>query len=174
MSPLSSVLRRAPLLLAASIGCSDSTSPAGPVLPGTYVLRRIAGDALPAELYTTRAGVSVRVIADTLRFMNDGTGTHVQVASFDFAEAARGEGAFSWNVDDGRLEITHTCMASAMIVSAHLSAVPEATASLASRRCTMAPGPHLVARRLDASRMAARDPYQVAREPQLYELVPIR
>src|SRR5207249_11164622 len=48
-----------------TFGCSESLSPAD--IAGTYLLRRVANDTLPAVVYSFN-GMTVRVIAETLQF----------------------------------------------------------------------------------------------------------
>src|SRR5512145_681788 len=60
------------LLALPSLACESSLSP--DAVAGTYVLRRVGGDLLPAVLYTTEYS-RVRVWADTLVFRADGQGT---------------------------------------------------------------------------------------------------
>jgi hypothetical protein len=76
MRLLSFIRRSAPVavLVVTGSGCSSSTGPSS--VAGTYVLRSIAGDALPAVAVT---GVYIEgppiVLADTIRFRGDGAGT---------------------------------------------------------------------------------------------------
>jgi hypothetical protein len=59
-------------LVALSLSCGESAGPED--APGTYALRRVARDPLPAILYDNEI-YAVRVISDTIRLRADGTGT---------------------------------------------------------------------------------------------------
>jgi hypothetical protein len=60
-------------IICVTISCGTTTGPIQ-VPPSTYVLRRVAGDPLPAVLVTTDL-VQVRVFSDSIRLSSDGTGT---------------------------------------------------------------------------------------------------
>ena len=100
------------LCLAAPLSCSDSLSPGE--VPGTYVLRNVAGDPLPAVLYTTEF-TKIRVFADTLRFTLNGRGS---INTFRESEPVKGDGptepfrwqeGFSYRLVDNRIEVTFDC-----------------------------------------------------------------
>ena len=107
------------LCTATSLACSDSLSP-GDVL-GTYVLRSVAGDALPTLLYTTEF-VKIRVFADTLRFTLDGRGS---INTLRESEPVNGDGptepfrwqtGFSYQLVDDRIEVAFDCPPNASCV----------------------------------------------------------
>src|SRR5688500_10233723 len=58
------------------LGCRDGLGPAD--VAGTYVLGRVGGAALPAEVVRDRVSF-MRVTADTLRLRDDGTGRYTSV-----------------------------------------------------------------------------------------------
>jgi hypothetical protein len=60
------------ILITLMLGCGESVGPDD--APGSYVLRRVDGDPLPAVLYDNEI-YAVRVISDTIRLRADGTGT---------------------------------------------------------------------------------------------------
>lgn len=66
-------------LVAFTLACGDSVGPGD--APGTYVLRRIDGDPLPAILYDNEI-YAVRVISDTIRLHANGTGLIAGVRDF--------------------------------------------------------------------------------------------
>ena len=62
------------------LGCGGSTEPQ-PTGGVTYVLRRVAGDALPTLLATNDVG-QIRVYADTILLAGDGTGSRSAITEF--------------------------------------------------------------------------------------------
>jgi hypothetical protein len=90
--------------------CGDA---AGPVAEDSYVLRSIAGDALPA-LFSESEAVRVRIVADTLVLEDDLTGheaqrleTYTKVdGSLDIYDTTI---SLRWVMREGRLEITYDC-----------------------------------------------------------------
>lgn len=68
------------LVTLSSLACESSLSP--DAVAGTYVLRRVQGDPLPAVLYTTDHS-RVRVLSDTLVFRADGEGTRATILEFE-------------------------------------------------------------------------------------------
>ncbi len=73
--------RRFPTLIlvaVASLGlaCRDGLGPSD--VAGTYVLERVGGAPLPAEVFRDRVSY-MRVTADTLRLRDDGTGRYTSV-----------------------------------------------------------------------------------------------
>ena len=115
------IARTITLLCAAiPLACSDSLAP-GDVL-GTYVLRSVAGDALPTLLYTTEF-VKIRVFADTLRFTLDGRGS---INTLRESEPVKGDGptepfrwqeAFSYKIIEDRIEVAFDCPPNANCVA---------------------------------------------------------
>src|SRR2546422_9685177 len=63
-----------------ALGCGEPLSPND--VAGTYALGRVAGDSLPAVLYTTETW-RIRIFADTLLFTSDGRGTIVTVRELE-------------------------------------------------------------------------------------------
>ncbi len=59
-----------------TIACGDALGPGS--VAGTYALRQVQDDALPAVLFSTDF-MRVRVLADTLRLGADHTGTQISV-----------------------------------------------------------------------------------------------
>lgn len=114
------IARTITLLCAAILlACSDSLAP-GDVF-GTYVLHNVAGDALPALLYTTEF-VRIRVFADTLRFTPDGRGS---INTLRESEPVKGDGptepfrwqtGFSYKLVEDRIEVSFDCPPNASCV----------------------------------------------------------
>jgi hypothetical protein len=98
------------VLAAACIGCGETAASAA---GDTYVLRSIAGDALPA-VFTESDAVRVRILADTLVLADDRTGHEVQrletlTAVDGSLHTYRSVVTLTWSVRDGRLEIAYDC-----------------------------------------------------------------
>ena len=133
-----------------ALACGEALGPGD--IAGTYALQRVAGDPLPAVLYTTQT-VVVRVFADTLRFTADRRGISTTVRESEpvtggpATEPRRGETGFSFRVADGRIEVAFDCPINANCVAP----------------------PHLVLKRTDAGLRA--DFALVARTPLLYARV---
>jgi len=115
------------------IACGDSLGPGDVV--GTYVLQKVAGDALPTLLYTTEF-VKIRVFADTLRFKIDGRGS---INTLRESEPVKGDGpsepfrwqsGFSYKVVDDRIEVAFDCPPNASCVKAPHLVLREARAGL--------------------------------------------
>lgn len=68
------------LLALPSLACESSLSP--DAVAGTYVLRSIEGDSLPAVLYTTDQS-RVWVLSDTLVFRADAQGTRASLLEIE-------------------------------------------------------------------------------------------
>jgi hypothetical protein len=73
--------RRVPLLMLSIItplvsGCRDGLGPSD--VAGTYVLERVGGAPLPAEVFRDRQSM-MQVLADTLRLRDDGTGHYASI-----------------------------------------------------------------------------------------------
>jgi len=114
-------------------GCGDSLGPGD--VAGTYVLQRVAGDALPTLLYTTEF-VKIRVFADTLRFKIDGRGS---ISTFRESEPVKGDGpsepfrwqtGLSYRVVEDRIEVTFDCPPNASCVKGPHILLREARAGL--------------------------------------------
>jgi hypothetical protein len=94
------------------LACGDALGPGD--IAGTYALRRVAGDTLPAVLYTTGT-VTVRVFADTLRFALDHRGAQITVRESDpVAGGPSGgpvhwESLFTFRIVEGRIEVGYDC-----------------------------------------------------------------
>jgi len=103
-----------PFLLAAlSSGLVACTEVAGPEVDETYVLRSVAGDALPA-LFRDGDFATLNIIADTLFLVSDGTGYEVQL--FEMVSKADGSSHtytsvsnLDYAVADGNIEISYEC-----------------------------------------------------------------
>ncbi len=99
-----------------ALGCGEPLSPND--VAGTYALRRVAGDSLPAVLYATE-NWRIRIFADTLRFTSDGRGTITTVRELEPLTGEpspgprRGENGFGFRVIDGRIEVAFDCPPSA-------------------------------------------------------------
>ncbi len=63
-----------------ALACESSLSPEA--IAGTYVLRRVDGDPLPAILYVSDHS-RVRVLSDTLAFRADGQGTRATLLEIE-------------------------------------------------------------------------------------------
>ena len=90
--------------LLALIACDDPIRPQD--VAGTYVLRTVRGQPLPAVLWETDH-TQLRVLADTLRLNADGTGSEAWLLEFTgqhASESGRSESALRFEVRDGRLE----------------------------------------------------------------------
>ena len=121
------------ILVALSVACGESAGPVAPdVVPGTFVLRLVDGDPLPTVLYSN--GIfATRVISDTIRLQQDGTGTIAGVReTVSLQPGVPGEGPvhiqtnFHFVRVDGRLEITYDCPPGALCIRPpHLIALPQ-------------------------------------------------
>ena len=129
MSRISPTLpsRAAPILLLASttLTCGQPLAPSA--LAGSYVLESVAIEPIPTVLFSS-SDVTIRVLADTLRFHGTGTGTQtgLQVvqsqSSPSLTDTVAVNNQFAFQVVDSRFEITYACPITANCV----------------------PGPHLV------------------------------
>lgn len=133
------------------LGCSDGLNP---FVPGdVYVLRSIAGDPLPA-VGGQFGRITVRVVADTLRLLPNGTGVRSNAEFEEFPgdevlvrRLAPQRSSFTYVRAGDRIEITLECP-------------PEAS-------CV--PGPSMVGVLADGILEVERDPPRLG--PQVYELV---
>ena len=102
-------------LLLAALAVTACDDPLGPHdVAGTYVLRSVRDEPLPAVLWETDH-TQLRVLADTLRLNTDGTGAEIWVLEFVGAhasESGRSEWAVQFEVREGRLEGSYVCPAS--------------------------------------------------------------
>jgi hypothetical protein len=100
------------LCAALPLACGEPLSPSK--IAGAYALQRVAGDSLPALLYTNE-NVTVRVFAETLSFTPDGRGTVITVRESQpliggpSTGPTRGEIAFGFQVVEGRIQIAFDC-----------------------------------------------------------------
>jgi hypothetical protein len=103
-------IRFAAVALAAVTACADA-GPFGPQdVAGTYVLRTVRGEPLPAVLW--EGDITLRVWADTLRLNADGTGSETWLLEYSGQYVwgpGRSENALQFEVRDGRLEGTYVC-----------------------------------------------------------------
>lgn len=100
------------LALCQLAACDDPLSPRD--VAGTYVLRLVRGQMLPAVLSQSE-GWQRRVLADTLRLNADGTGSEVWLLEYTgqyASESGRSERPLLFEVHDGRLEGAYLCPAS--------------------------------------------------------------
>lgn len=104
--------------VAATIGCRDSVSPRAPA--GTYALRSIRGEALPAQEFEN-AFVTSMIVADTLRLRADGTGTQRRIAIYVGGTASPqhvdATTELHYVVGNDRIEITFVCPPNASCVA---------------------------------------------------------
>lgn len=126
------------IALLAVLSCSPEREPTGSValrLSETYVLRTIAGEAVPA-VFTDHEFSTQRIVADTLVLAGGGTGREVQVLAV--LDKTTGELAthtdtldLTFTVDDGRIEIAYECN-DVIIVFASCIAPPHLAGDVAS------------------------------------------
>ena len=91
--------------------CSDPISPEAVV--GTYALQGVAGDPLPAHLFSNEH-VSVRVLSETIHFDANGRGSvntvrEIQYLSGSASESINGDWAFGYKIIDQRIEVAYDC-----------------------------------------------------------------
>ena len=120
--------RAALLAIVLLAGCGEPLGPED--VAGTYVLRSIAGEPLPAVSLASGDG-TFRIVADTLRLRADGTGRRLTTAEIELAvapagedgqEVVRGERALRFRVVGARVEIEYVCGINEMCVAPpHLS-----------------------------------------------------
>ncbi len=97
------------LLAAISLACDDPLRPAD--VAGTYVLRTVRGEPLPALLWQGDRA-EMRIFADTVVLNADGTGrevSHLQFSDPSRTIRARSELPLSFEVHDDRLEGAYLC-----------------------------------------------------------------
>jgi hypothetical protein len=95
--------------LSVSVACDDPLRPKD--VAGTYVLRSVRGDPLPALLWESD-GARLRMVADTLVLNADGTGyevSHLEFTNALHTTAGRHESPFTFAIRDGRLEGSYFC-----------------------------------------------------------------
>ena len=105
-------------LAALTLGCHETFGPDD--VAGTYVLERVGGAQLPAEVFSDGTG-SVRIAADTLRLQTNGRGSIVServIVPSGTAPASptssRLESALIFRVVDGRIEMDFVCPPNAL------------------------------------------------------------
>ena len=140
--------------LAVLASCGDSLAPEG--LPGTYALRRVAGDPLPAVVARNSYGTII-VHAEAVRLEIDGTGTRSilnEIVPHDVSVPREGpstsEVEIRWAIRDRRIQIEHRCGPLALC----------------------APGPHLVGVLRDHALRLRWGPELSGRSPLDYLEVP--
>ena len=97
------------LALSQLAACDDPLSPRD--VAGTYVLRLVRGETLPAVL-SEGTSWQRQVLADTLRLNADGTGSEVWLLEYTgqhASESGRLESPILFEVNDGRLEGWYLC-----------------------------------------------------------------
>ncbi len=100
------------IALALPLACGEPLAPGDVV--GTYALHNVAGDALPTVLYTNEF-LTVRVLADTLRFTLDGRGSINTLRENDPrardgpTQIDRWQTEFSYRVIEDRIEVAFDC-----------------------------------------------------------------
>jgi hypothetical protein len=98
------------VLFAAGLGCDSETlvAPRGRLI-GTYVLRSVSGNTLPA-LGNGPARTDFLIIADTIRLYSSGDGTEVLVSQYGGESAQRLVQTFTVTAPSpGRLDVEYTC-----------------------------------------------------------------
>ena len=102
------------------LACGDPLSPSD--VAGTYALQRVAGDTLPAVLYTND-NVTVRVFADTLRFTVDHRGALITVRESEPLAGGPSTGPVHWEtpftfrIVEDRIEVGFECPINANCVA---------------------------------------------------------
>lgn len=104
-------MTRLGMLAVLAVACDEPLAPED--LQGTYVLQRVADDALPAVLYSNDQ-VIVRVFAETLYFATAERGSRNVVLESELVsggspERFSGETAFGFQIIDERIEIAFDC-----------------------------------------------------------------
>jgi hypothetical protein len=131
------------LLAFPSLACESSLS--SDAVAGTFVLRRVEGDPLPAVLYTTDHS-RIWVLSDTLFFRADGQGTRTTLVEIEplnseapNESSARAE-SFSFRIVRTSIEV-NLCPPNANCVAPpHLVLRPTANGLIAvSSKCSRAP-----------------------------------
>jgi hypothetical protein len=123
--------RRSRAALLATVLLAGCGEPLGPEdVAGTYVLRSVAGELLPAVAVASD-DATFRIVADTLRLRADGTGRRLTTTEIEPAvapaggngpEVVRGERALRFRVVSARVEIEYVCGINEMCVAPpHLS-----------------------------------------------------
>lgn len=111
------------LLALPSLACESSLSP--DAVAGTYVLRRVEGDSLPAVLYTTDNS-RVWVLSDTLVFRANGQGTRSSRLVIEPLNSERPnepsarEQSFGFRVVGSSIEVGYYCPDANCIAPPHL------------------------------------------------------
>lgn len=102
-----------PLIAVAGLSCAD---PSGPSKAGqVYVLDRVGPDSLPAVYYSDDTFL-VRMLADTLRLFEDGSGTRTSLLEYEVLPGGSGTpgevpvaSEFTYELKHWRLEIVFEC-----------------------------------------------------------------
>lgn len=124
-------VRRSQAALLAIVLLAGCGEPLGPEdVAGTYVLRSIAGELLPAVALASGDG-AFRIVVDTLRLRADGTGRRLTATEIELAaapaggdgqEIVRGERELRLRVVSARVDIEYVCGINEMCVAPpHLS-----------------------------------------------------
>ena len=109
------------MLAAGSLGCREAVRP--PDVAGVFILDRIGSDTLPAVYYSDET-FRVRVLADTLRLFEDGSG--LRTGLLDYEVLSGGDGTkqevpvandFTFRKVNGRVEIAFACADTASCVA---------------------------------------------------------
>ncbi len=121
-TPMAADRRSRLMILCAAllVACGEPLSPSD--VAGTYALQRVAGDTLPALLYTA-GSVNVRVLADTLQFLSDRHGTQITVRESEPVSGEPSTGPLRWTsafvfgITGGRIEVGFECPPNANCVA---------------------------------------------------------
>jgi len=133
-----------------TLACSESSGPVEE--PSTFILRQVQQDPLPTVLAQTETFV-IRVMSDTIRLAEDGTGSNGGVRESVPLQGGSGEGPvhiandLHYRLTGNRIEIDFDCPPGADCI----------------------PPPHLIADRQGNQLVVTWGPYLSGRSPLIYE-----
>jgi hypothetical protein len=145
MSPVRFGLLSLSPVLAFTLGCGSSTEPKPPT-SATYVLQRVAGDALPTIINSTAFGRTT-VYADTIRLAPDGTGSKSESIEVLPLNGDPSDGVqlvrtpIHYRLASGRIEIDFDCPPGALCI-----APPHMLGAVGPGELQVRWGPHLSGR----------------------------